>query len=33
MSSINSVKNCGYSILVKNIGVLKRLKKKKNLLP
>ena len=28
MSGINSVKNYKYSILVKKIGVLKRLKKK-----
>ena len=30
MSGINSVKNYKYSILVKKIGVLKRLKKKKD---
>ena len=29
MSGINSVKNYKYSILVKKIGVLKRLKKKR----
>ena len=33
MSSINSVKNCGYSNLVKNIRVLKRLKKKEKFWP